>query len=107
MPALNGVKEPILALQKTLARKQAQWNAPLLRDRVRRWAENTPGIVLTENGPQLETAEIEAESDKVETILDDTANSDVETILNEKRPFAIRMRVTEVHSEKPNDYHHS
>ncbi|MGB3654024.1 MAG: hypothetical protein WBA41_22830 [Rivularia sp. (in: cyanobacteria)] len=83
-PAIRGVEEaPSSELQQTLARKQAQWNAPLLRDRVRRWAENTPGVVLTENGPQLETA-IETNLnntaiDKVETFRNNTATSEVET----------------------------
>ncbi|MEM7581284.1 MAG: hypothetical protein AAF316_15870, partial [Cyanobacteria bacterium P01_A01_bin.80] len=87
VPALRGVEEePILEKQRTLARKQAQWNAPLLRDRVRRWAEQTPGVVITENGPQLETAEIEAVNDKVETIINEVETDKVETILNNVVP---------------------
>ncbi|MEO0933597.1 MAG: hypothetical protein AAFY21_07510, partial [Cyanobacteria bacterium J06641_2] len=100
VPALRGVEEPILALQKTLARKQAQWNAPLLRDRVRRWAEQTPGVVLTENGPQLETAEIEAASDNVETIINEVETDNVETILNNTAPEKVETILNNTALEK-------
>ncbi|MEA5596993.1 hypothetical protein [Rivularia sp. UHCC 0363] len=70
--SLSGVEEaPSSDLQKTLARKQAQWNAPILRDHIRRWAESTPGVVVTLSGPQLETA--------IETNRNNTAINEIET----------------------------
>ncbi|MEM6403284.1 MAG: hypothetical protein AAF757_24155, partial [Cyanobacteria bacterium P01_D01_bin.116] len=93
VPALNGVEEPILALQQTLARKQAQWNAPLLRDRVRRWAEQTPGVVLTENGPQLETA--------IETNLNNAAGSEVEINRNSTASSEVEITLNKVEASNP------
>lgn len=102
VPAIRGVEEaPGEALQRTLARKQAQWSAPLLRDKVRRWAENTPGIVLTESGPQLETAEIETASDNVETIKDEVEASEVETIKDEVETSEVEIIINEVETSKP------
>ncbi len=94
VPALRGVEEePILALQRKLACKQAQWNAPLLRDRVRRWAENTPGIVLTENGPQLETA--------IETNLNNAAGSEVEINRNSTASSEVEITLNKVEASNP------
>ncbi|MEM7713254.1 MAG: hypothetical protein AAF349_06675 [Cyanobacteria bacterium P01_A01_bin.68] len=115
-PMLGGVEErakgadcelPSADLQQTLARKQAQWNAPILRDRVRRWAESTPGVVITESGPQLETAietnlnnaagsEFEINrnntvTDKVETTLNNSEGSEVE--INRNRTEALNPLV--------------
>ncbi|MEM8777985.1 MAG: hypothetical protein AAGF26_03750 [Cyanobacteria bacterium P01_G01_bin.49] len=91
---LRGVEEePILALQRKLACKQAQWNAPLLRDRVRRWAENTPGVVLTENGPQLETA--------IETNLNNEASSEVKINRNNTADSEVEITLNKAEASNP------
>ncbi|WP_414624966.1 hypothetical protein [Calothrix sp. CCY 0018] len=90
---LNGVEAPSSALQQTLARKQAQWNAPLLRDRIRSWAESTPGVVITESGPQLETA--------IETTLNNTAIDKVETNCNNTAIDKIETTRLKVETSNP------
>ena len=84
---------PSSDLQQTLARKQAQWNAPLLRDRVRRWAENTPGVVITESGPQLETA--------IETNLNNAAGSEVEINRNSTASSEVEITLNRTEASNP------
>ena len=92
--SLSGVEEvPSEALQQTLARKQAQWNAPLLRDKVRRWAEQTPGVVITESGPQLETA--------IETNLNNAAGSEVEINRNSTASSEVEITLNKVEASNP------
>ena len=52
----NGERPPE-GVEEVLKRKQMQWEkAPILRDRIRKWVEETPGVILTEDGPVLETS---------------------------------------------------
>lgn len=105
-PALSGVEEaPSSDLQQMLARKQAQWNAPILRDRVRRWAEQTKGVVLTENGPQLETG-IETNRnntaiDEIETNRSNTAIEQVETFRNNTATSEVETTRLKVETSNP------
>ncbi|WP_334912478.1 hypothetical protein [Nostoc sp.] len=45
-------------LLRVLQIKQTSWrNAPALRDRIKRWVEKTDGVVMGENGPELQLEE--------------------------------------------------
>ncbi|MBD2527944.1 hypothetical protein [Nostoc sp. FACHB-133] len=50
-PEINAHEELVRVLQI----KQTSWrNAPALRDRIKQWVEKTDGVVLGENGPELQ-----------------------------------------------------
>lgn len=57
-------------LQKTLIRKQTAWkNAPIMRTAIKQWASETPGIMLTADGPALESGTLPLSEEKpVQTV---------------------------------------
>jgi len=63
-------------LQKTLLRKQIAWkSAPIMRTAIKKWASETPGVVITADGPALENSTTLAIPEQKETDTVSTVNA--------------------------------